>query len=207
MRRRARRRLVGAIALVVFIVIMLPIVFDEEPKPISQDLVIRIPSQDSAKFSQRVLPPSEMPAEPQEAAPAQIERESARPPQIKPALKPEAVPGKAVSPQAPAKEASAKTPVAALKPPADAEARRAQAILEAESYVVPLGAYTNQANAKQLQARVAAAGFKSYTETVKGAKGEQTRVRAGPFATREAAEQAREKLKSRGWTVGAVTRQ
>lgn len=57
MQRRARRRLVGAIALVVFVVIVLPIIFDREPKPISQDLTIQIPSQDSGRFSSRVLPP------------------------------------------------------------------------------------------------------------------------------------------------------
>lgn len=57
LQRRARRRLVGAIALVVFVVIALPIIFDREPKPISQDLTIQIPSQDSGRFSTRVLPP------------------------------------------------------------------------------------------------------------------------------------------------------
>ena len=70
--------------------------------------------------------------------------------------------------------------------------------------MVPLGAYVNAGNAKQVQAKAAAAGFKAYSETMKGAKGDQLRVRAGPFSTREAAEQAREKLKSQGLPVGAV---
>ena len=58
LRRRARRRLVGAIALVVFAVIVLPIVFDKEPRPISQDIVIQIPSQNSGKFNTRLVPSS-----------------------------------------------------------------------------------------------------------------------------------------------------
>ncbi len=75
----------------------------------------------------------------------------------------------------------------------------------AENFVVPLGAFNNPVNAKQVQSKVAAAGFKSYAESVKGVKGAQTRVRAGPFATRDAAERAREKLKSLGLNpVGAV---
>lgn len=59
LQRRARRRLVGAIALVVFVVIVLPIIFDREPKPISQDLTIQIPSQDAGRFATRVLPATE----------------------------------------------------------------------------------------------------------------------------------------------------
>lgn len=67
LQRRARRRLVGAIALVVFVVIVLPIVFDREPKPITQDLTIQIPSQDAGRFSSRVLPPE--PRQEAQAAP------------------------------------------------------------------------------------------------------------------------------------------
>jgi cell division septation protein DedD len=52
--------------------------------------------------------------------------------------------------------------------------------------------------------RAAAAGVKSYTEQVKGQQGEQTRVRAGPFPNRGAAEKARDKLRSLGMDVGQV---
>ncbi len=73
MKRRARRRLVGAIALVVFVVIALPIVLDSEPKPTSsQDLTIQIPSQDAGKFATRVLPaqPEPVPAPTTSSTPA-----------------------------------------------------------------------------------------------------------------------------------------
>ena len=63
LQRRARRRLVGAIALVVLVVIVLPIIFDREPKPISQDLTIQIPSQDAGKFATRVLPSPDLKTE------------------------------------------------------------------------------------------------------------------------------------------------
>jgi DedD protein len=41
-------------------------------------------------------------------------------------------------------------------------------------------------------------GTKAYTETLKTDKGEVTRVRVGPFPTREEAEDARVKLKKSG---------
>ena len=57
LQRRARRRLVGAIALVIFVVLVFPIVLEKERKPVGQDLVIQIPSHDAGKFNTRVLPP------------------------------------------------------------------------------------------------------------------------------------------------------
>ena len=88
-----------------------------------------------------------------------------------------------------------------------ADARRAQAALTDEAFVVPLGAFANPDNAKQVQDRAASAGVKSYTENVKGQQGEQTRVRAGPFASRDAAEKARDKLKTLDLEVGQVVAQ
>ena len=67
-------------------------------------------------------------------------------------------------------------------------------------------AFLNQANVKTLQAKVTVAGFKSYSEIQKVAKGEQIRVRAGPFSSREEAERAREQLQAAGMTVGPVTK-
>ena len=45
-KKRARRRLVGAVALVIAAVIGLPMVFDSEPKPLPDDIAIQIPSKD-----------------------------------------------------------------------------------------------------------------------------------------------------------------
>jgi DedD protein len=85
-----------------------------------------------------------------------------------------------------------------------AEARRVQSRAKEEVYMVPLGAFTNSDNAKQVQDKAASAGIKSYTESIKLLEGEQTRVRAGPFTSRSAAEKARDKLKSLGLEVGQV---
>jgi len=45
-KKRARRRLVGAVALVLAVVIILPMILDSEPKPLADDIAIQIPSRD-----------------------------------------------------------------------------------------------------------------------------------------------------------------
>ncbi|MFM9967258.1 MAG: SPOR domain-containing protein [Burkholderiales bacterium] len=216
LRRRARRRLVGAIALVVAAVIVLPIVFDKEPKPISQDIVIQIPSQNSGRFNNKVLPPPEIIEEQSAANAIAVKPEEAKSKPIGnvPENNDLAANREIASKGDAAKSAASKAPIAAKDlgksteavSGAEAEAARAQAALQGEAYVVPLGAFLNQANVRTLQAKVTAAGFKSYSEVQKLAKGDQIRVRAGPFPTRQAAEEARESLQNTGLTVGPVTK-
>lgn len=236
LQRRARRRLVGAIALVVLAVMVLPIVFDKEPRPISQDLVLQIPSQDAPKFDPRLTPPPGLPpavdskatepkgppgkaadgkataapARPAEAAP----KESAKAVEkdLPPAKNGEApkdapravakaavkdVPKDLAKDTAPAKDAAAKSA---------SDAKRAQALLEGKgSWIVPMGSYTSAERIRNLQARAKTAGFTSYTEQIKGPKGEDLiRLRAGPFAMREDADRARDALKSAGLVAGTV---
>jgi DedD protein len=45
-KKRARRRLIGAIALVLAAIIGLPMILDSEPKPLANDITIQIPSKD-----------------------------------------------------------------------------------------------------------------------------------------------------------------
>ena len=195
LRRRARRRLVGAIALVVLAVVVLPIILDQKPRPAPQELTVQIPSQDGGPFRTRVLPPvqaSPAPAQKGDSAQAPKEPSDKTTPSESAGTRPGA-----------AKKDKAKTADKASSKKA-AEARRARAALNDRAYVVPLGAFANADNAKQVQERATSAGINSYTERVKGQQGEQTRVRAGPFATRGAAEKARDKLKSLGLDVGQV---
>lgn len=46
LRRRARRRLIGAIAFTLAVVVILPMVLDSEPKPTGKDIDLRIPAPD-----------------------------------------------------------------------------------------------------------------------------------------------------------------
>ena len=189
LKRRARRRLVGAIALVTFVVIILPLILDKEPGPAGPPLSVQIPNQESSGFNPRVVPPA-LPAAPAAAKAA------------------ETAP---VNTEAPAPRAATPAPKAepaavseAAKVPGKTEEVRAQAALKDQAWVVTLDAFSDKKNVTQLRAKLSAAGVKSYTEPVKTSKGELTRVRAGPFASKEAAEKARAKLEAMGLKPGAV---
>ncbi len=194
LKRRARRRLVGAIALAVLAVVILPVVLDQEPRPVTQALTVEIPSEDGGPFNTRVLPPlPPPPAAPRKAA----EDKATAPPESKAA--------EPASRARASQQGSAGTTDKERGKTDVAEARRAQALLNDQAYIVPLGAFSNPDNAKQVQDRAASAGITSYTESLKSPQGEHTRVRAGPFTSRDAAEKARDKLKSLGLEVGQVS--
>lgn len=57
-KKRARRRLVGAVALVTALIIGLPMVLDSEPKPVADDIVIQIPSKDAPENRARIRRPA-----------------------------------------------------------------------------------------------------------------------------------------------------
>ena len=61
-KKRARRRLVGAIALVLAMIIGLPMILDSEPKPVSEDIAIQIPSKDKQSIPPAVLASTSAPA-------------------------------------------------------------------------------------------------------------------------------------------------
>ena len=50
LKKKARRRLVGAVAIAGLAAVVLPMVMDEEPKQVVQDIQIRIPGQDQKLF-------------------------------------------------------------------------------------------------------------------------------------------------------------
>jgi DedD protein len=217
LKRRARRRLIGAVVLVTAIIVVLPMVLDSEPKAPGQEVAVRIPSPDAGIFTSKVAPLPAAPEskatpkapEPEAAAKPPVEdakKVAAAPPVVeapaavketpkeapKPVLKAETELSKAVPAKAPAKPA-AKKPKPAAKPAAG-------------KFVVQVIALADAERAKQMQSQIAAAGIKSYTEVVKTAKGDVTRVRAGPFATRQAAEKAREQLKALGMSGNVATK-
>jgi DedD protein len=215
LRRRARRRLVGAIALVLALVIVPPWVMDLEPKPVATNLTVEMPRPDAGALkpapaaapAKPAAPAGAVPPAPLAAAPtAAAEKQTGtvpRPPDVSPET---GKAGERPKPDA-AKAAPKPEPVARAAPAerAGADAKRAEAILNAEpAYLVPLGAFANKDNVKALEARLAKAGVKYYTEVVTTPGGEQTRVRAGPFPTKEAAEKSREQLKGLGLSPGPV---
>jgi DedD protein len=189
LKRRGRRRLVGAVALVLLAVILLPMVFDSEPRQTNTPVDVRIPSQDT-KFAP-MLPatpapaaPTAVPAAPKPETPAQSASTHPAPPPHKSTT---ATVRKEISPS-----------------PSAAERARAEAALAGIEYVVPVAALADSERVKELTSRLAAAKLPYYTERIATDKGKVTRVRAGPFTSREAAEKAYAKLKGLGLKPGNV---
>lgn len=54
LRRKARRRLVGAIVLALAAVIVVPMLLEDEPRPLGDDVSVQIPSRDQGKFVNRL---------------------------------------------------------------------------------------------------------------------------------------------------------
>ncbi len=197
LKRRGRRRLVGAVALVLLAVIVLPMVFDPEPRRAPPPVSVRIPGEDDSAFTPKVTPKPPPVAEKKAPAVAVAEKkaEAPKPPAVLEAPKAEA-PKKteeAKKPEEPKPEA---------KDPSQAERARAEAALANAEYIVPVGAF---ANPDPVIAKLAQAKVKYYTEKVPTAKGTVTRVRAGPFATKAEADRALEALRALGLKPGSVT--
>lgn len=211
LKKRARRRLVGAIALVLLAVVFLPMVLDKEPKPVGQDIAIRIPSQENTPFKPQVVAPKLIPAapvEPQKAVESQpVAVETAKQETGKVAVTGELQPD--VSAVKPVAEADAKPAVtphteAQQKPAAPATTAKSETAAKSQGYLILLGAFANLDNAKQRQAKLNGLGIRFYTEKIKTPSGEKLRVRAGPYATREEAEKVLGRLKTQGIKDGIV---
>ncbi|MBC7512906.1 MAG: SPOR domain-containing protein [Herminiimonas sp.] len=174
-KKRARRRLVGAVALVLAVVIGLPMVLDSEPKPLADDLTIEIPSKDrpaeSAVARGAVAPSSRVPA-----ASALDRKEEVVEMPSTPA------PGKAAHPVAPDD----------LKPKTDtAENKQTRFILQ-------VAAFASADKVQELRGKLKSAGIASYTQKVATTDGERIRIRVGPFGTRQEAERMQAKLSTLG---------
>lgn len=224
LKKRARRRLVGAVAFAGLAAVVLPMVMDEEPRQQVQDVQIRIPGQDQAPFNPKTLAAKSMPAPAvvvekstpgSDAAPVQpaVRPAEPAPPKVvekKVDAKPERPPEKPIE-KAPEKLVEKPVEKAVAKAPA-ADAQRAAAILGGSApeaaagsngqHVILIGAFANPANVKQIQSKMTELRIKTFTEPLDSPQGKKTRVRAGPFASREAAEKALEKMKRIG--VGGV---
>lgn len=189
LKRKARRRLVGAIALTTVIVVLLPMLLDSEPRPVGQDIELRIPDKDKVgEFVPKIgLPSASAPAAALPAptpaiadtAVAASQVVAAKVPESKPVPAPNK-PDATVPKQAPAKPES--------KPAEQTQAEPQQ------GFVVQIGAFTKAESAHYLQKKLSKEGFKVYTEKA----GDKTRVRAGPYATREAADKVLRKLEAQG---------
>jgi DedD protein len=120
-KKRARRRLVGAIALALAAAVGLPMLLDSQPKPLAGDIAIQIPSKDKAA----PLPAPSEPAAPTPAGDRTVALEDSvdkgeevlqAPPVVKPEPKPESRPAPKQEPKQEAKPERKPEPKVEHKP-------------------------------------------------------------------------------------------
>jgi DedD protein len=216
-KKRARRRLVGAVALALLAAVVLPMIMDQEPHPAIQDIQITIPDRDAAGGPRRTPLASEAQA-PSAAVPVPEDDEvaagdkTAPPPTVEAPAKPApevavAPPPRAAAPVAPQPARSEPPATVRAEPesrpvaPSAEEEARVRAILSGqavpprgESFVIQVGAFSDAAKATRLADDLKTKGFQAYTERA----GNVTRVRVGPIAGRAAADAAAARLKAAG---------
>jgi DedD protein len=197
-RTRARRRLIGAVVLLALGVVGFPMLFETQPRPVALDTPIELPpGKVSAPPPAR--PPSAVARAPLPVvteAPVETIVETEPAPAPTPAPAPASVPAPVARPVPP--------PAASVAKPN--EGARARALLEgsaaseskAARFVVQVGAYNEAGPLREARAKVEGLGLKTYTQVVETDAGKRTRVRVGPFASRDEADAAAAKLKAAG---------
>ena len=189
-KRRARWRLLGAVIIVAAVAGLAPLLLEDQARPLSQDLLVEIPSRNSVFSKIESLRPASPPS-------AAAVEETLKPPEPKTEPKPE--------PKAEAKSESKPEarPEQKAKAEPKAEPKKSAA---AAGFLVQVGAYSKLEAANTVKARLASGGHRVSVETIKLDDGsERHRVRIGPFETRELANQVRDRAKSQGYDAMVVT--
>jgi DedD protein len=188
LKKRARRRLVGAIALVLLMIIVLPMVLKDraisEPK---DKITITLPSEQqvvtpASDFDSTIVP-AESSTTPQTKTVEPTEVEQAPDSEAAPVKHDKVAPAK----ETPVKEAS--------NTKADPNHR----------FYVQIGVFSDASNVKQLQTKLSDLGYKSQTEKIGTDKGQKIRLRTQVFADRSEAAIALENIKDAGLTGMVVS--
>jgi DedD protein len=213
-----KERLIGAAVLVGLGVWLIPWVLDGKQEPLEVDsshAALRLPAPDEPLpvRSQTLTldaPDADAKRDPFVESPAPAEQ-TAQPPAASP---PPSVPKVAAKEPPPGKEAqvaradpapaasSTPVPPAATSPkpsPASAAKPAAQG-----DWVVQLGSFGDESNAKRLAQRVNTYGFKPEVSSVRSSGRAMYRVRMGPYGTRAQAEAAASSLSAHGFVAQIV---
>ena len=216
----ARRRLIGAAVLLLLGVLLFPLVFETQPRPLPLDLPMVVAPGKGGAASVAAPAPVVATAAPPATVPAAVPTAGVRPappmiietaqpePQTAPLPAPQATPPTAAPPAVavPAPQPASPPAAAASKPAAAAAAAAATASQDAAGrFVVQVGAFADDATVRQTRQKVEKLGLKTYTQEVNTDAGKRVRVRVGPFDTRDEAAQVLNKLKGSGLPGAVLT--
>ena len=219
LKQSARRRLIGAAFFVIVTAAVLPMVMDATPPPQLNDFrIVTAESRATESAAPTPLPPVTA-----DAAPP-VQKEAIADVKVADAKLPDAAAKTADAPSAPAAAepvaAQSAAPVAESKPapaqpaqkpvekkadkPADKSSDKTATDKAADKkntkdqYYVQVGVFADADNVKQVRAKLKAQGIASWTEEATGNLSGKTRVKAGPFASKEAADKALAKITKAG---------
>jgi len=216
LRTRARRRLIGAVALLLAAAILVPLLLDPAPRPVSDNIAIDIPSEREPFAPRLALPPVPDPGQAPLAPPPDLpppdtaEKASAEPPAPAPAKKAEEEAKPASKASVPAAvEAKERTkqarPARAEAKPTKPEARAAEPRSRTGRLVLQAAALGSEPAARDLSERLRKAGFAPFIEKIDTPDGVRYRVRVGPYSTRDEAQRAQARLRALGVSATLIT--
>ena len=196
-RTAARRRLVGALVLLLIGIVGFPVLFETQPRPLPLDIPIAVPLRDgAATAAAEPRKPLPLPSLPDDAG-----SEVA----VSPALAAEPAPTPVAPVPAPAPAPATPAPAPATAVAAPTPATPATLASTPGRFVVQIGAFTDPGTLREARAKVEKLGLKTYTQVIENDAGKRTRVRVGPFPTREEAEAAASRLKGNGLPANVLT--
>jgi DedD protein len=196
LRRLTRRRLIGAVALVLLVVILLPVVFDSDPAPTAGNgIELRIPNKDSVgEFQPKInLPELEKMASAVAAASGVASVPAVTSPPVA-----KVVPAPVAKPVVPAQTVSKPKPE--VKPKVEIKPVAKPHAVPKTGWAVQVGAFANVDTARNLQVKLYKGGYHAYTEKA----GNVVRVRVGSYPTQEAAEKVKSKLETQGMQSNVI---
>lgn len=209
-RRRARYRLIGSVVLVTTAVVGFPLLFDTQPRPVSMDTPIVIPSRQVVTGDSVVAAP-QLPAQAGLDVKEEVIKDKSEPKVETPmegvANKVVEKPLEKTTPQPVDKKPEIKQ---VENPPSKSSTQssgeRAQALLDGKTsdategkYLIQVGAFTDAAKVTEVRNKLERAGLKTYTQVTDTKDGKKlTRVRLGPYLGKDTVDKTAERIRKLG---------
>ena len=217
LKKRARRRLVGAIALVLLMIIVLPMILkDRSVSTPTEEVTITLSSQNTSSgaepaasdFDSNIVPTeSIVPIEnnPAEVVPFNSESVVDEPVSQAEKAQPEIEAPDSEAAAAPKIEPKAAPKVALAQPKTEAPQVLDKKTTNSPKFYVQIGVFSDAANVKKLQAKLSDIGYASQTEKIDTAKGQKIRLRTNLLGERNEAAIALQNIKDAGLTGMVVS--
>jgi len=202
-KQRARRRLIGAVVLLAVAIIVLPIIFEHKPRPVSEDIGVKVANGPAQSQKPKVEPRK---ADPLPPAPAAARNDAALDAGEEIVNAAVASPSSSAAKPADAKPAEVKVAdkPAEVKSTDKPAAKPADKASGSGKYLILIGAFASEERAKNWLAKLKESKVPAYVEKKTLADGERNLLRAGPFSDREAAEAAEKRVRAIGLTSKLV---